>query len=133
MTAVVLGSTFLLLLAGLASASASPKRKCPLLLLKRSASACSSRFFRFFSLRFSLRFFCFASRKATKQAVGHRRGPAAPKRALSGTVQRGDLEVVRRENRAYLGALGRLHHQRLHDSGAGLTPQERALHPLFRK
>ena len=36
-------------------------------------------------------------------------------------------------NRAYLGALGRLHHQRLHDSGAGLTPQERALHPLFRK
>ena len=58
---------------------------------------------------------------------------AAPKQALSGTVRRGDLDVVRRENRAYLGALGRLHHQRLHNSGAGLTPQELALHPLFRK
>ena len=58
---------------------------------------------------------------------------AAPKQGLSRSLRRGDLEVVRRENRAYLGALGRLHHQRLHDSGAGLTPQERALHPLFRK
>ena len=57
----------------------------------------------------------------------------APKQGLSRTVRRGDLEAVRRQNRAYLGALGRLHHQRLHDSGTGLTPQERALHPLFRK
>ena len=46
---------------------------------------------------------------------------AAPKQALSRTVRSGDLEAVQWENRAYLGALGRLHHQRLRNSGAGLT------------